>query len=272
MAELINIVTGFKDEPHVTSADDGSLNAGIFGEGTYILNRGQKMRAEIVNANTVRIYDGDVIMQGRQARIETGNYKELTIDNGAQGMKRNDLVIVRYTKDASTQVESMELDVIKGTATSGTPTDPSYTNGNIFSGAALAEYPLYRITINGLTPQTPVKVALDISSIDQIVDYVVEQGTRYIKWASGRAECWGSSTLASGSTSRTVSASLDVGMVGNYFVNITPYLNGSIVDKIWCGSIGGNNTKSSGQFDISAITNTSSYSVGVDWRAVGYWK
>lgn len=165
MAELINIVTGFKDEPHVTSADDGSLNAGIFGEGTYILSRGQKMRAEIVNANTVRIYDGDVVIQGRQGRIETGNYKELTIDNGAQGMKRNDLIVVRYTKDASTQIESLELDIIKGTATSGTPSDPAYTTGNIFEGAVLAEYPLYRITVNGLTPASPVRIASIVNSL-----------------------------------------------------------------------------------------------------------
>ena len=158
MAESINIVTGFGNVMHITSADDGSLNAGIFGEGTYLLNRGQKMRAEIASANLVRIYDGDIVMQGRHGRIEIGSYKELTISNGSQGMKRNDLLVVRYRKDADTQVEHMELDIIKGEETSGTPTDPSYTAGDMFSGAVLAEYPLYRITVDGLTPKAPVRI------------------------------------------------------------------------------------------------------------------
>ena len=56
------LVTGSRNNtPHVTSADDGSLNAGIFGTDTYILDNGEKLRAEIINNNTVRLYDGDIV-------------------------------------------------------------------------------------------------------------------------------------------------------------------------------------------------------------------
>lgn len=105
-----------------------------------------------------------------------------------------------------------------------------------------------------------------------IADYVVEQTDFYTKWKSGKCECWGRAVLTSGTQDRIVSISLPVGMSGNYYVNLSPYLNGSIIEKLWCGNRAGNNTKESGKFDISANINTNNYDIGVDWRVVGKWK
>ena len=147
----MNLVTGYIGSNHVTAGDAGSFNAAIFGNGQYILNRGQIFSATVVTNNKLRIFDGDLVMQGRHARINKGEYVDLTIENGATNYNRNDLVVARYTKNASSGVEAVNLVVIKGTAAIGTPADPAYTNGDIMNdGTVLNDMPLYRVRLNGL--------------------------------------------------------------------------------------------------------------------------
>lgn len=153
----MHLVTGYAGQAHITAADQGSLNAALVGEGSYVLNRGSKLAATVVTNNSITIADGDIMMQGRHARIEEGETVELTIENGSQGNYRNDLIVARYTKNASTGVEDVNLVVIKGTPAESDPADPEYTSGDIINGNVLtADMPLYRVPLNGLTVQTLV--------------------------------------------------------------------------------------------------------------------
>lgn len=162
----MNLVTGYIGTNHVTSNDAGSFNAAIFGSGQYILNRGQKFAATVETNNLLRIDDGDLVMQGRHVRINKGDHVDLTIENGASDYNRNDLVVARYTKDASTGVEAVDLVVIKGTAVTGTATDPAYTAGDIINdGAVLNDMPLYRVEINGLSISKVTMVAEEAPSM-----------------------------------------------------------------------------------------------------------
>jgi hypothetical protein len=148
----LHLVTGHAGSAHVTAADHASLNAAIFGEGEYVLNRGSKFATTIISNNSIRVADGDIIMQGRHIRLNEGSYVDLTIDNGSQGTNRNDLIVARYTKDSQTGVEDCNLVVIKGTAVSGTAADPAHTVGSIINDHVLqADMPLYRVPLNGLT-------------------------------------------------------------------------------------------------------------------------
>lgn len=144
-----HIVTGYAGKEHVTSADAGALNAGIVGSGKYVLKTGNQFAAEIVSNNLIKVKSGDLVNQGRHMRIDANDYEEVTIQNGAQSVKRNDLIVMRYKKDTSTLIESAEIVVIKGTAGS-TATDPTYTSGDILSGATQDDFPLYRVSLNGL--------------------------------------------------------------------------------------------------------------------------
>ena len=153
----IHIVTGYKGAAHVTAEDDGSLYAAIFGNGQRVLNRGNKFAASVISNNSIRVLDGDIMMQGRHIRLNENTYVDLTIENGAQDVSRNDLIVARYTKNASTGVEDCNLVVIKGTAAASNPSDPAYTNGNILEDHdALNDMPLYRVPIVGLNVQTLV--------------------------------------------------------------------------------------------------------------------
>lgn len=148
----MEIVTGYTGTPHIDANADQSRNQGIFGTGNCVLNVGEKFAAVLSNANTVTISDGEGMMQGVHFRILPGMTENVTIDNGTAGVNRIDLICARYTKDGSTGVEAVSLVVIKGTPSDSTPTEPTYTTGDIRGGDLAADFPLYRVTLTGLTP------------------------------------------------------------------------------------------------------------------------
>lgn len=148
----MKIVTGYTGSPHITSNDEQGKNQGIFGTGNSVLDVGNKFNATLTNANTVTIEDGEGVMQGVHFRIEPGTTETVNIQNGTSGYKRIDLICARYTKNAVTGVEAVNLVVITGTPSSSTPTEPTYTQGDILSGDTQADFPLWKVTLDGLTP------------------------------------------------------------------------------------------------------------------------
>lgn len=144
----MKIITGYTGTKHITPADDAGFHRGIFGDGDFVLPSGSQLAATIQSATEVRIADGELVMQGRHARNDSG-YQAVAIANGTQGMYRNDLIVARYTKDASTSVESITLVAITGTASSGTASDPAHNTGDIENGET-RDFPLYRVKLNGV--------------------------------------------------------------------------------------------------------------------------
>ena len=123
----MNIITGYRAEPHITAQQDRDVNIGIFGASAKILKGvGNEMAATVVSANEVEIADGTLVAEGCTAEIQYGTTESMTIKNGEQGKKRIDLIVARYTRDSGTAVESMELAVIKGTSAASNPTAPAY--------------------------------------------------------------------------------------------------------------------------------------------------
>jgi len=146
----VHLITGYRGEEHIQSADQGSFNASFFGGGEYVMEAGNQFEASIMDNNTVRILDGDLLMQGRHIRIEPDTYEDMTITTGTAGVNRIDLIVMQYSKDTSTDIESAELVVIKGTETEGTATEPEYTSGDILHGATVNQMPLYRVKVEGV--------------------------------------------------------------------------------------------------------------------------
>lgn len=168
----IEIVTGFQGVEHIEPAQVGRLLASLVGTECYAVGEGDPLSATVRTANQVRIGAGEIIMQGRHITCES--YTDLTIESGTTGYKRNDLVVCRYERSSSTGVESATLKVVKGTATTGTPSDPSYASGSIIDNDLVVEMPLWRIPITNLTPGTPVKLfsALPYGTLDSILNRV----------------------------------------------------------------------------------------------------
>lgn len=153
MIELANLhlVTGFAGQEHVTAADQGAFHVTTMGSGQHVINTGNLFATTIVSNNQVQVLDGEIYMHGRYIRLEPNTYVDLTIENGAQGYFRNDLIVARYTKAVATGVEEANLVVIKGENAESNPVDPEYVTGNILEGALQNDLPLFRVTIDGLT-------------------------------------------------------------------------------------------------------------------------
>ena len=162
----MNIITGYKGEPHVTSQQLRDTNIGTFGGGAYILDVGSQMAATVISANEVQIADGLLVAEGCTAEVARGTTESMTIENGSQGMLRTDLIVARYTKAAGTAVENMELAVIKGTPAASNPATPAYNTGLIADGDSPVDFPLYKVNINGIS----------ITSVERLVDVVSING------------------------------------------------------------------------------------------------
>ncbi len=162
-----HLITGFAGREHITAADQGSFNAAVMGGGEFVLERGEQFRCQVISNNKVRIYDGDILMQGRHIMIDRNTYEETTHENGTQGYLRNDLIVLTYEKNSTTGVETAKIEVIKGTPAESNPTVPEYVSGDILDGGALKnQMPLYKVPFNGLSIGVPVKLFSTVPTLE----------------------------------------------------------------------------------------------------------
>ncbi len=152
MANFINttLMDGYAGGPHITEKQAGLANQATIGGKDYVLEGGQNAKAQVLTNNSIRIFDAVYSIQGRRDVIAANDYTDVTIANGSQGMNRNDIIVRRYQKSGSSEIESTKYAVIKGTPSTGTATDPSVTVGDIRTGAVLHEMKLYRVRLEGL--------------------------------------------------------------------------------------------------------------------------
>lgn len=190
-----HFITSAQPEDHITSANDAHLYAGLFGNGNYLLNVRELMSVTMIDSNTLRILGGDALTCGRHWEI-TGDYEEVSIDNGVPGFNRIDLVVAHIE---TAPQESISLDVIKGTETEGTPITPGYTTGDLNNGDTVTEVPICSVRINGINPSEPVKLLTtilptitDLINTDRLADALITNA----KLADGAVN---SSKIADGS-------------------------------------------------------------------------
>lgn len=153
---MMEIITGYTGVPHVRSEDMGAIYAAIFGDASGVLPIGAKFDYTLNTATQITIGSGDLLINGRHGRIRNGDNQVLTFDSGTTGMKRNDLIVARYLNNGTT--ESINLIVLKGNPVQENPVDPDYVVGNVLTGSAQADYPLYRVYFDGLNAPQVTKL------------------------------------------------------------------------------------------------------------------
>lgn len=173
MAEL---VTGHANKAHATAEQAAGLNAGILGLDDYVLNVHDKLKITVVSANKVTIGTGELVMQGRH--VSQGTPEDLIVTNGSQGQKRNDLIVCRYAK-GSQNIESAKLVVVRGTPTTGTPTDPAVNTTSPLDGGTTYDMPLYRIPLDGITIGTPVALFNVLKPMSDVWDSLTQRSTTW---------------------------------------------------------------------------------------------
>ena len=173
--KAITINTPSTEPAHIYSADDAALYHGMIGV-DCVLDIGSKMAASIISNNLIRISDGACIIQGRFGRIPFGEYEDIIIENGTAGQKRNDIIVARFTTTGSGEIETYELDVLKGTP-GAIATDPSITIGDLNAGNYIREMPLYRVIIDGLSITAITALFQIVPAIDKLNIIQTADGT-----------------------------------------------------------------------------------------------
>jgi len=171
----MHLVTGYKGEEHIMSADQGSFNASFFGTGQHVMEAGSKLEVAIIDNNTVRIYDGDLLMYGRHVRIEPNTYEDLTIQTGTAGANRYDIICATYSKNTNDGTEDSYLQVIRGTESERVPDLPAYTDGNILEGATFNQMPLYKVVIEGVVLKEVVPMFTTIPTYQALAERYAQE-------------------------------------------------------------------------------------------------
>lgn len=177
----MEIITGYTGKPHVTSEQDRDVNIGVVGEGSYVLQTGMQLAAEVSSNNEIKIRDGVLMHQGCTASIKKNTYDSLIIINGSQGMKRIDLIVARYEKNQDNGTESLDLKVIQGTPAESNPAVPQYTEGDIQAGDYVADMPMYQVIIDGLNIAEVKKVFEVAQGIDALKKEIAESNSNILK-------------------------------------------------------------------------------------------
>ena len=165
----MQIIDGYGGRPHIEAFEVRDLNVSLHGPGDYVVDIGDKMACEVITNNKIQIKSGAVLMQGCRGINPVGSLVDMIIENGKTGDNRNDLIVIRYSKDPVSAEESMELAVVKGTAvTGGTAADPDVVTGSLRNGDTLHEMRLYRVALQGLSIVKVTPLFQTIRSTEQL--------------------------------------------------------------------------------------------------------
>ncbi|PVV55276.1 hypothetical protein, partial [Bifidobacterium longum] len=152
----IELVDGKAGVAHISSEDKAIIHQAKFSKSDVVFDWGDAFKCTMGSANKATIGTGCASIQGLDWHITAA--ESVTISNGSQGMKRNDIICAHYHRDSSTGVEKVELVVLKGTPNATAAADPTIPSGKILSGAVDAYMPLWRIPLDGITVGTPVRL------------------------------------------------------------------------------------------------------------------
>lgn len=157
----MEIVSGLGEKPHVTSQQFRQVLEGTIGQKSYIITSGENLEPELAANNLLKIRSGMMSHHGNVSSVKIGTYDEVELTNGSQGMKRIDLVVNRYTRNAETNIEKNEWVVIMGTPVASNPVAPTYTVGNLQKGDLVDDCPVFELHYDGINV-TEVKKMLSV--------------------------------------------------------------------------------------------------------------
>ena len=155
--EIVDGMTGTK---HISSDDLSALNIATVGKADCVLGYGDNFELTMQSANSATLGTGVGMVGGKRFWNQAAT--NLTVQNGTQGQKRNDLVVARYAK-TSAGIESITPVVVKGKPSTGTAADPATTSNDL---------KLWRIPLDGISVGTPVRLFDPVASLATLGDFV----------------------------------------------------------------------------------------------------
>ena len=160
----------------ITAQEDADLYTGLAGSGRLMLNVGRKMACEIVDNNTVRIYDGELISKGRRIHIDAGTWDDFTIPTGSQGEIKYFTLGYRLYNDGGKQ---------KCQATLKTDSRSTiYTENDLRDGDSETYISVYRIKQEGLNLTDIEALYTSIEGLEKVLEQLtVLSASQSILWS-----------------------------------------------------------------------------------------
>ena len=152
----IELVDGKAGTAHISSEDKAIIHQAKFSKSDVVFDWGDAFKCSMSSSNRATIGTGCASIQGLDWHITSA--ESVTISNGSQGMKRNDIICAHYNRNPKNGNELVELVVLKGSPNATAAADPTIPSGKILSGAVDAYMPLWRIPLDGITVGTPVRL------------------------------------------------------------------------------------------------------------------
>ena len=152
----IELVDGKAGVAHISSEDKAIIHQAKFSKSDVVYDWGDAFKCSMSSSNRATVGTGCASIQGLDWHITAA--ESVTISNGSQGMKRNDIICAHYNRNPKTGNELVELVVLKGSPNATAAADPKVPSGKILFGAGDAYMPLWRIPLDGITVGTPVRM------------------------------------------------------------------------------------------------------------------
>lgn len=152
----IELVDGKAGTAHISSEDKAIIHQAKFSKSDVVYDWGDAFKCSMSSSNRATIGTGCASIQGLDWHVTAA--ESVTISNGSQGMKRNDIICAHYNRNPKNGNELVELVVLKGSPNATAAADPTIPSGKILSGAVDAYMPLWRIPLDGITVGTPVRL------------------------------------------------------------------------------------------------------------------
>ena len=272
----MELVTGYAGKAHVTSYQDAAIQAGIVGVDNGVLSYvGQGMKAVATSANNIRIYDGVALIGGKAVVIDRDTYQDVAIANGTVGKYRNDIIYIKYTKDAFTGVESVTFDVKQGAA-GNSGIDPALTTNNLYStGTLTSEIPFKRVRLNGLAIESVENMHDNVPSLSELNRNLSEgfspltsDSNGIYRHPSGLMLQWGIYPSAAMTKNDGVG-----GYLGK--IKFKESFAGTPQCFTTCHYWGGNTQTGTQDISSASVTlysKSAATDLGVRWLALGSWK
>ena len=200
----IELVDGKAGVAHISSEDKAIIHQAKFSKSDVVFDWGDAFKCSMSSSNRATIGTGCASIQGLDWHITSA--ESVTISNGSQGMKRNDIICAHYNRDSKTGNENVKLTVLKGSPNATAAADPTIPSGKILSGAVDAYMPLWRIPLDGITVGTPVRLFTPRGALwDSVTQTLIKSqygtvtGVKSgkiaqisINWKSASTDSWGS--------------------------------------------------------------------------------
>jgi hypothetical protein len=200
----IELVDGKAGVAHISSEDKAIIHQAKFSKSDVVFDWGDAFKCSMSSSNRATIGTGCASIQGLDWHVTSA--ESVTISNGSQGMKRNDIICAHYHRDSKTGNELVELVVLKGSPNATAAADPTIPSGKILSGAVDAYMPLWRIPLDGITVGTPVRLFTPRGALwDSVTQTLIKSqygtvtGVKSgkiaqisINWKSASTDSWGS--------------------------------------------------------------------------------